>query len=64
MTKRRLKPWVKYLTVALFIIASIIIVNFVCDDLERIEKEAKNCDQANGHICSLYEVKNYMLRGN
>ncbi len=64
MRKLRFRKWVKCVIVAMIIIAVIIIAHFICNNSRRIENKVKNCDQVTGHVCSLYELRNYMVRGN
>lgn len=60
--KRRLKRWVRITLVILFIIISSFILALLIDKtLTDYDKLGAECDQAYGHTCSYYEVRQFSL---
>lgn len=60
--RRKLKPWVKItINIFLLIIISFIFSFVLMKGEENFEDLAKQCDNAQGHTCSYYEVRQYSL---
>jgi len=58
--KRRLKRWVRITLVILFIIIWLLAL-FIDKTLTNYDKMAAECDEAYGHTCSYYEVRQFSL---
>ncbi len=60
--KRKLKTWVNLVITILFIIiASWLLALFIDKTLTNYDKMAAECDEAYGHTCSYYEVRQFSL---
>lgn len=60
--KRKLKTWVKIILSVEFIIGLSFIFALIIDKaLTDFDKRGAECDQAYGHTCSPYEIRQFSL---
>lgn len=62
--KRRLKKWVKEVLYSLLAVGCIIALGLIiAKGLADYEKDAKRCDEARGYICTHYDVRQFLIKG-
>lgn len=62
--KRRLKKWVKEALYSILAVGCLIIIGIVlAKGLTNYEEDAKRCDEARGYICTHYDVRQFLIKG-